>query len=511
MKKEIFRMERVTYKENGITMLEDFNLNVMEGEIVGFIPINSFGMPSFLNLLKTNLQLEDGHIYYHEEIINSWKGGKRGNNRITVIQDQSGLVEGMTVADNIFVLRQGFRKCVIQPAVLAKQLRPVLQDIGIELSAYTYVEKLSMFERIVVSLLKGIIAGHRLIVFSEISTLISGNELRKLHEIMRHYAAQGYSFIYIGSHFEDIIQICNKTVLMSNGRIEKVLQPWEMHVKNLLTLTKEYDRMVRGYLDTKEAGTAKGEPVCEIYAEISTMMKPLHFTVCQRECLVIQCLDNHIYGEIIQILMNGSGGNSCEIRLGGKKERFSRNRNIAVIQEQCTQTMLFPELNYMDNLCFNLDKRMRNVWTKKNIRSSIYQEYTKSFGKEVFATPVDRLGEKQKYQLIYTRILLQKPKVVFCIQPFKGADVSHRMYIWELLEQLLEKEIAVVILAVNLADTLSLADRLICIDTNKEQEEYKQKDFASIPVLAPWLYLYRECVPEEILEHGEWKNRNYIQ
>lgn len=503
MKNEVFRMERVTYIENGITMLEDFNFNILEGEIVGFLPINSFGMSSFLQLLQTNLPLEDGNIYFHEEIINSWKESQRGNNRITVIQDKSCLVEGMTVADNIFVLRRGFKKRIIQPSVLEKQLEPFIAETDIHISAGAYVEKLSVFERIVVELLKGIVAGHRLIVFSEISTLVSGNELEKLHEIMRHYAKQDYSFIYIGFHFEDIIQICDRTVLMSNGRIEKVLQPREMHIKNLMTLTKEYDKMVRGYLASKESTAAIGKPVCEVYAEIDSMEEPLHFTVCQKECLVIQSLDNYIYHELIQMLADDSCNLYFEVLLDGKKEKISGNRKIGVIQEQCTQTMLFGELNYIDNLCFNLDKRMRGVWLKKNVRRSIYKEYKQSFGREVFSTPVDFLTKKQKYQLVYTRILLQKPQVVFCIQPFKGADEEHRMYIWELLEQLLEKGIAVVIIAVNLADTLSLADRLICIDRNKTQEEYRQKDFASIPVLAPWLYLYRDDVPEDVHSNDE--------
>ena len=35
MKKEILRMERVTYKEEETTYLKDFELNVFSGEIVG--------------------------------------------------------------------------------------------------------------------------------------------------------------------------------------------------------------------------------------------------------------------------------------------------------------------------------------------------------------------------------------------------------------------------------------------------------------------------------------------
>lgn len=62
MRKEIFRMERVTYKEAEITRLEDFNLQIYEGEIMGMVPFNGFGMAAFLELLQTNLPIYDGYI-----------------------------------------------------------------------------------------------------------------------------------------------------------------------------------------------------------------------------------------------------------------------------------------------------------------------------------------------------------------------------------------------------------------------------------------------------------------
>lgn len=498
MRKEIFRMDRVTYRENGIIVLEDFNLNIWEGEIMGFMPVNSYGLNSFIGLLNENLPIEDGYVYYHEELINSWKDGKKGYNRITIIQDKTCLVEGMTVADNIFVLRRGFKKHIIQSNILEKQLIPFLDDIGIHIEADTYVEKLTSFERIVVELVKGIVAGHRLILLNEISTLISGNELRKLYDIMRQYAGQGYSFIYIESHFEDILQICNRAAIMSNGHIEKILQPREMAVDNLHLVSREYDKMVRGYLQHKKEDGKLGDYICEVYSRIDTMKEPLHFKIRQGECLVVQSLNNQLYHTMLKLLLEEDRNSDLQIILRGKKAKIQGNRNIAVIQEQCTRSMLFSELSYVDNLCFNLDKRIRNVWLTRNIRRSVREEYGEILGKEVFRTTVDNLTEKQKYQLIYTRILLQKPKVVFCIQPFKGADMSHRMHIWELLESLLEKGIALVILAVNLADALSLADRLICIDKDKVQKEYTQEEFTSIPVLVPWLHLYREQ-PEKIV------------
>lgn len=41
---------------------------------------------------------------------------------MSVIEQRSRLVEDLTVADNIFVLRRGFKKYLIEPRVLERQL-----------------------------------------------------------------------------------------------------------------------------------------------------------------------------------------------------------------------------------------------------------------------------------------------------------------------------------------------------------------------------------------------------
>ena len=61
------------------------------------------------------------------------------------------------------------------------------------------------------------------------------------------------------------------------------------------------------------------------------------------------------------------------------------------------------------------------------------------------------------------RILLEKPEVVFMVQPFKHAGTPHRMQVWELQTLLLERGISIVILAMNMSDSLTIADRVIRI------------------------------------------------
>ena len=132
------------------------------------------------------------------------------------------------------------------------------------------------------------------------------------------------------------------------------------------------------------------------------------------------------------------------------------------------------------------------MWNSRKIRNSIRQEYGKELGEDFFSLYPDQLSERQKCRLIYTRILLQRPKVVFCIQPFKGSDLPHRMFIWKMLRMLLDKGIAVIILAVNLADSMSLSERLLRIGPSGVEEEINRSAFGSLPATVPWKYLYQE-------------------
>ena len=251
MKKEMLRMERVTYREQGIVCLDNFSMTILAGEIFGLVPVNHYGMDALTKLLKQNLLLHYGYVYYREKEVNSWQKPVNTINRVSIIQNKSCLAEDLTVADNIFVLRSGFKKWLIRPSLLKSQLIPFLQDIGVQIDADAYVGTLSAFQRFVVELLKAIVAGSRLIVLRDISSFISESELSKLHKIIHYYAKQGISFLYIAAHFEEAKQICDRTALMVNGQITKIFECEDTPPDTFsLQSVEDYDKWVRQQLDT---------------------------------------------------------------------------------------------------------------------------------------------------------------------------------------------------------------------------------------------------------------------
>ncbi len=489
MKREVLRMERVTYKEQDVTFLQDFELNVHEGEIMGLLPINAYGLPAFLHIIRSNPPLYYGYVYYMDTLVNSWQGMKRSNNRISIIGGQSSLVEGQSVLSNIFILRPGFKQEILRMNLLKKQLQPFLDDMNLSVSPDTLVEQLTVFERVMVEILRAVVAGSHLITLLEISTIVNDSEITRLHEIMRHYADKGISFLYVSPHFEELLQICDRAAVMTDGCIVKVLSGSQMKPDALLNFDSEYDMRVRQHL-RKWNDDSTQKVVFEAKNITGQYMKGLNFQVHSGECLVIQNLDNRIFHELIQILTGNEPMEEGTILVEGCAVEPCRSRKMAVVLERPGQTMLFKPMSYLDNLCMTIDERIPGVWVDNKIRKSIRLEYSKILGNDVFDKKIDDLTDIEKTELVYTRIMLQRPDIVFCVQPFKGMDMAHRMRIRELQEMFLARGIAVVILAINMADALSLANRVIRIKENTVLTEYEQKDFSKLPLTVPWRSLY---------------------
>ena len=486
MREEVLRMDRVTYEEQGVTELNRFCLNQYAGEIMGLVPVNDTGLEALYKLLTQNLPIHYGYVYYRGRMVNQWKRSDYAYNRVGVIRTQSGLADDLTVADNVFVMRHGFRKRLIQRRVLEKQLEPFLREINVHLPADAVARELSPYHRLVTELVRAVVADCRLIVLVEPGTVIGDERLKQLHQIMRHYASQGFSFLYVSRHFEEAVQVCDRAALMLNGQIVK-LMPATLESKRLVNgfgTVERYTAFIKGQ---GKPAPAEGEvaPALELDGLRFGQIRSLTLRVAPGECVVLQDMNNHIFEDLIQVLAGEKAPAAGTAKVGGRPISRRDRREVAIVQKMAAESMLFPELSYMDNLCFAMDHLLPRVWRSHQARESVLRECREWLGTDLVSLPVEALSRRQKYDLVYTRVLLQNPRVAVCVQPFMQADVEHRMHIWTLLERLTGRGVAVVILAVNLADSLAFADRLIRVRDGAVQAEYPREAFGSLPENTP--------------------------
>lgn len=459
MKKEALRMDRVTYRTHNVTLLDNFNFQVFAGEVMGLIPLDSLGMDALISLLQVNEPLLYGYIYLQEELVNTFSGTSKPENNVLVISNESHLVNYMSAAENVFTLRRGYRGVMIKNKILRQQLSMLLQEAGMEIDPDKPLISMTLFERYAIELVKAVVSKPDLIVLRDPSSVINPDDQKKLHRVIRYYAGKGITFLYISAHREELVQVSDRVALMANGRIVKVTESQRLTEEILGHYTFPLQLAERSSSQAEE--TSQVERVFRFEDVFYKKIQGLSFSVHRGECLAIHDYGNQICDDMVRLIC-AEKPERGQLLWCGQPYRGRHLRKTAVILENPVENMLYEGMSYEDNLCITIDHLLPSIWRRNKMRKNIAREVMADELPNL-RYPVKELSMRQKYQLIYTRILLQKPDVVFCIHPYLNVDLELQQYIQTLMKMLLEREIAVVIIMVNFQDALILADRLLLV------------------------------------------------
>jgi len=459
MKKEVLRIENATLVKDGIVYLDNFSVHISEGEIMGMIWKNHHGIDEMIHLICDNSLLKYGRLYLKERLVNTYLKEVKRNNKVFVIDKKSRLIKDLSVADNIFVLRKGFKKYLINQRRLAIQVKSVLEDLDFQIDPGLLVAELSQFERCVVELVKAVLMGTNLIIIKEISEVLSRVELARFYDLIRHYALKGIAFMYIANHHEEAFQICDKMALLEDGKVIKTLFNDELDDQHIQPFVKQITKPLRT--------TLKEEKVILKFKDVETTnLRQFSMEASRLECLALLDCDNTALSDIVSLTVGKALPQSGEVLLEGKSIHITNKRfheDAVIIAENPIKTMIFPEMTYMENLCFLIDRKIGRSVLKRNYYKSVIKEYEHELGDEIKSRQLEQLSPQSLYNIIYYRVLLYHPKLVFIWQPFSGADMYLRSHIAKLIKRLKDEEISVILLTSQMTDILAVSDRLLII------------------------------------------------
>lgn len=463
-------MERVTCVEQGRELLNNFNFQLFEGEVMGLVPLDSYGLDEFVDCVQNNRQLFYGRVYIREKLVNTYAVCPRAKNNVYTIFKDENLIQNLPGTDNIFVIREGYRGFWINDSLIQKQLERLLQEIGIDIDISKRIGELTTLEKYIVEIIKAYVGKADVVILKDIASSIHHLDMEKLKKVIHYYTKCGLSFIYISVRTEILSDLCDRVSLMSRGRIIKVLE----HNQIGESLEKHYFFPYKLLEENKSSVKEEGQKIFSCENMSLNSIHNMTFHVEKGECLLIHDYNNFDWKDFIAVL-SGVKPQSGKIWWENKDGKNTQ-RQIAIILENPTETMLFPEMTYEDNLCFNLDHRIDHLWWRRAKRKSIAREIA---GKDITCKVKD-LSLKEKYELVYNKVLLQKPEIIFCFFPYRNVDVRTQQFTNSFLKKYLSKGIAVVIITLDILEGVSLADRILIFGKNHSRMIFDKEEFERI-------------------------------
>jgi ribose transport system ATP-binding protein len=480
MREEILRIENVIRIIDGITYLDNIHFYIFKGEILGLIPLDNHGKEELIELILQNVPIDFGRVYFDGKLVNYYEHSSMAKNPVYVIEKESKLVGDLKVADNISVLSSSYREYLVREKRLITETNQLLRELGIAIDASRYASELSFFETAVVELIRAVRSGAQLIITDELANLLNTEELSTFQRLLKHYAEKGISFLYIAGNPQELYQVCQRIILFEKGRILRVVKQKDFS-PDLLNPYRPPHTFPPGPANAShDAGSVFR---CEELA--AKHLAALSFTVEAGECLTILNPEKHGIQDLGQIAAGNLRPLKGRLVVEGKPVPLTGvhsllPQGIAFIPEDPVPKSLFFDYSYLENLTFLLDRKLGRSIIRSQILNFVREEFRDLAGDAVDAPDLWGLEMDALCRLVYYRILLYKPTVVFIMQPFAHADMQLSDCIVELINLLKQNGLAVVLLTVSLADAQVVTDRLLILNGQEYKETPPQETITDI-------------------------------
>jgi ribose transport system ATP-binding protein len=462
----LLSLENVTKSFDATQALRGVSLTIGAGEFVGLVGPNGAGKSTLIKIL-------DG-VYAPD-------GGTITAGRIGVVHQDLGLIESLTVTENLRLGQPPL--CSVPPLLSASRerdfCREALRAVGLrEDLAHRSVERLSLGERTLVAIARTLARGAELIVVDEATSTLPPRESGWLIDTLKARKLAGAAVLMVSHKLAEILGCADRCVVLVDGQVTAD-EPIER--VDLATLTR---LMSRG--SHQEAGPERvrrvpaGPPLLSLAGASTALAGP--FT-----------LDVHA-GEIVGVTgLVGSGLYELALLASGRARpaigsvRTAPGVRVGLLPPDRSAQANFPAESVAWNLTIGGLRRWRT--RAGTLNHSAELGAARALAGELDVSPPNvsaRMaalsGGNQQKVLIGRMLLAQSSAQAGCVvlcEPTRGVDVGARADIYRLIRQLAARGIGVLIVSSDTEDLLTLADRVGVVENQSCQRTWRPDELST--------------------------------
>lgn len=210
----ILCVENLVKRFNGFTAVDSISFSVNSGECFGLLGPNGAGKTSTIRMMYGFAPPSSGSLrIFGLEVARDWR---QIRSRIGVCQQDNTLDPDLSVLENLLVFAGYFSIPAAQARVRAEEL---LHFFALEKKRTAKVGELSGGLARRLTLARALINDPQLIILDEPTTGLDPQSRHLLWEKLQALRAQGKTFILTTHYMEEAAQLCDRLVIMDQGKI----------------------------------------------------------------------------------------------------------------------------------------------------------------------------------------------------------------------------------------------------------------------------------------------------
>ncbi len=201
----------------GTHALQDVRFSVGRGEIVALLGENGAGKSTLIKTLAGVYRPDAGRIVfdgapYHPQ------GRDR---RIAFIHQDLGLIDWMTVAENIMLSGRFARRGsgLIDWRAGERMAAEALAVVGGAIDVHARVGSLTRTEKSLVAIARALATRADLLVLDEPTASLPQSEVERLYDVLRGLRDRGVAMIYVSHRLDEVFAVSDRVVVLRDGRL----------------------------------------------------------------------------------------------------------------------------------------------------------------------------------------------------------------------------------------------------------------------------------------------------
>ena len=459
----------------GIVANDNITLQLRKGEIHALLGENGAGKSTLMSVLFGLYQPEAGEIRKNGQVVKISNPNDATALNIGMVHQHFKLVDVFTVLDNIILGAEDTKGGFLQRKAARAKVQALSEKYKLQVNLDAKIEDISVGMQQRTEILKMLYRDNEILIFDEPTAVLTPQEIDELMLIMRGFAAEGKSILFITHKLNEIMAVADRCTVLRKGKYIGTVDIKDTDKQALSNMM--VGRPVQ--LQVQKEESHPGDTVLSIKnltvaskTSKKDAVKDVSFDVRAGEIVCIAGIDGNGQTELVYGITGLEKASQGKISLCGKdiSKCSIHDRSAAGmshIPEDRHKHGLVLDDSLENNIVlqrFREDRFQQLGFIKKaavrEYADSIIAQYDVRSGQGAITTTRSMSGGNQQKAIIGRELDRGNPLLI-AVQPTRGLDVGAIEYIHSQLVAQRDAGKAVLLVSLELDEVMNLSDRIL--------------------------------------------------
>ena len=453
----------------GNAVLKNAGFLLDDGEVHALMGENGAGKSTLMKILTGVYTKDAGQVIVDGKEVcynNPQEAEKAG---IVFIHQELNVLFDLTVEENMFLgkeIKKAFGIC--DRKAMRKIAQEILDMLGVDIDPTQRMDELSIGQQQMIEIAKALMVDAKVLIMDEPTAALTQSETEVLFKVVNSLRQKGVSIVYISHRMEEIFELCDRITILRDGTYIDTKRIADIDMNDIV-------KMMIGR-EIGERYPVKNSKIGDVAFEVKNLNCPgafenVSFEVRAGEVLGVSGLMGAGRTEIMQAIFGNMPNVTGQLFLDGKE---IKNKNpqqaiqngIGFITEDRKVEGLMLEESIMKNISLANLGRISNggVINKKKeqelVNKGIEELRIRCFGPQ---HECNNLSGGNQQKVIFAKWIYTNPKVLILDEPTRGVDIGAKKEIYNIINELAAKGVAIIMVSSELPEVLGMSDRVMVV------------------------------------------------